>query len=830
MKKIVVVGAAIGAAFLLHCKIANAQGRTGGGNPAQDAFNDAMKAFNADDTDTALAKFNEAINLDAGMVDAYWHAAAIYYAKKDYQKGVQVTRRCPDQKNSDVRQYLGLNLYKTAPQPPPEAITLLEGVAKEKPDAYVVQLQLGQFYMKTAPQDVKRAEQAVDAFEQYFKSRPAPAADNKPAVAVDDEVRGKLGLAYLYAHNWDAAQRHFEADLRAKPGDLNAKMFLGTALVGKEDCNKAITLYEGILAQAQKQPSIYYNLGKCYLKSGADGKAVLQGEAYTRAKPTDAKGFVLVGDGYYEQRNWQKALTAFLTAERLDQQSGLIKAKLGKTYLAQKNYPAALTVLEQASKAQPSDVDVQCGLAEVYAATNASKDKLNALAVKLGLNSKDAKAMAASGLAYYAAGNDDGASQAYRAALGIDPANGAAKLALVKVLNHRAAGSFEKDALRAQQYLEEAARLVPDDLMTNRNLGLVLIAAKKYSDAEAALQRPLKKVPNDMVVNRLLGRALLGQSKQAAALAAYEKAAQIALRTRGLDLAGVYAELGPIYLESGKLDQAVTVLEQALKEAGPSPSPLGQTAQRNLAIAYYMRGTSRMRDPKDAEGALDDILKAVQAPKGTFTSKELTAITCGEAFAALKAGKISEAEEAFQRAITGGGCQVRPPYDKLGVALFSAYAGYRDNNNPSKREAAAKQLASLQSKSTGAAAEWVKQLLRSCYEFLAYDYFQRSDEKRAESFLKSARKVPTKGDALVLEHNQGALDLALGRSAQAEKELDALNGRPAESLVNLGILKDRQGETKKALELYKRALDRGARAPKLKEWIDVKERLFEVRS
>ncbi|HZS36450.1 MAG TPA: tetratricopeptide repeat protein, partial [Polyangia bacterium] len=393
----------------------------------------------------------------------------------------------------------------------------------------------------------------------------------------------------------------------------------------------------------------------------------------------------------------------------------------------------------------------------------------------------------------------------------------------------RAGVAVEKNEVgQAYTLLSEAVKLSPDDLMTNRNLGLVLIVGKKYAEAEVALQRPLKKVPNDMTVNRLLGRALLAQSKTSAALAAYEKAAQVALRTRGIDLAGVYTEIGPLYLDGGKLDSAVTVLEIALKEAGATP--LQQAAQRNLAIAYYTRGTSRLRDPKDVEGALEDILKAVQAPKGTFTAKELTALTCGEAFAALKAGKISEAQDAFARAISGGGCAVRPPYDKLGVALFSAYAGYRDSGNPAKREAAAKTLTQLQSKSTGAAAEWVKQLLRSCYEFLAYDYFQRSDEKRAEQYLKSAKKVPTKGDALVLEHNQGALDLALGRSAVAEKEFEALNGRPAESLINLGILKDRQGDAKKALELYKRALERGARSPKLKEWIDVKERLFEVKS
>jgi tetratricopeptide (TPR) repeat protein len=818
--------ALVGAVILLHCTNARAQGRTGGGNPAQDAFNDGVKALNADDYPAAEQNFTQAINLDAGMVEAYAKLGAVYYHDKKYAKAVEVLRRCPDQKNIDLREQLGLNMYKTAPVPPAESITLLESVVAQKSEAYAVQLCLAQYYYKAAPSDPKKAAEAAAAFEAYLKFRPAPSAPEMQTV--DDQVHRFMGNSYLMARDWDAAQKEFESELRVKPTDLSAKLGLGTAYVGKEDCSRAIILYEKILNEALKQPSIYYNLGKCYLKNNRSADAVQKAELYTRARPTDAKGFILVGDGYLEEKNYPKALNAFLSAERNDTTSGAVKTRLGKTHLAMKNYPAALTVLEQASKALPTDVDVMCGLAEVYAATSASKDKLTAQAVKLGVFGKDPKAQSAAGLAWYAAGNDENAATAYRAAIALEPTNSSTKQSLVKVLNHRAGASLDKDPTRAQALLEEAVHLVPEDLMSNKNLGLVLIIEKKFADAEAALQRPLKKTPNDMVVNRLLGRALLGQAKGQAALAAYEKAAQIALKVRGIDLAGVYTELGPLYLEEGKLDQAVTVLEQAVKEAGANP--IAQAAQRNLAIAYYGRGTSRMRDPKDSEGALEDILKAVQAPKGTFTAKELTSITCGEAFAALKAGKISEAEEAFQRAIAGGGCQVRPPYDKLGVALFSAYAGYRDSNNPSKREAAAKLLSQLQAKSTGAAAEWVKQLLRSCYEFLAYDYFQRSDEKRAEQYLKSARKVPTKGDALVLEHNQGALDLALGRAAQAEKELDALNGRPAESLVNLGILKDRQGETKKALELYKRALDRGARAPKLKEWIDVKERLFEVKS
>ncbi len=118
--------------------------------------------------------------------------------------------------------------------------------------------------------------------------------------------------------------------------------------------------------------------------------------------------------------------------------------------------------------------------------------------------------------------------------------------------------------------------------------------------------------------------------------------------------------------------------------------------------------------------------------------------------------------------------------------------------------------------------------MRSAYELTAFDLYQRNDTKRAEVLLRSAVKVPAKGERRTLDHNMAVLDLQAGRLAAAERTLDGLNGRPPEALVNLGILHDRQGDGKRALDLYRSALQKGARAPKHKEWIDVKERLFEV--
>ncbi|HZS38174.1 MAG TPA: tetratricopeptide repeat protein, partial [Polyangia bacterium] len=451
----------VGAAVLLHCGIIRAQGRTGSSAPGVPEYQECEKAFNDKQYPEAEAKCREAIQLDPAMVVAYVKLGATLYNEKKYNDAVPMLRRCPDQTNVELREQLGLNLYKSAPTPPAEAVTVLEGVVKDKPSAFAAQLQLGLHYYKNDP------KKAIAPFEAYLKFRAEP--------DFDLAVQEKLGFCYLRESDWDAGQRMFETLLKVKPNELNYKLGLGSAYAGKEDCSKAITLYERLLNEAQKQPSIYYNLGKCYLKNNRAADAVREAELYTRAKSTDVKGWVLVGDGYLEEKNYPKALNAFLAAQNLDQTSGAVKTKLGKTYLAQKNYQAALTVLEQAAKAQPNDVDVMCGLAEVYAATNASKDKLSALAGKLQTFTKDAKAQVAAGTAWFGAGNDESAAQSFRSAMVIDPANGAAKLSLVKVLNHRAGASLEKDPPRAQALLEEAARLLPDDLMTNRNLGLVLI-------------------------------------------------------------------------------------------------------------------------------------------------------------------------------------------------------------------------------------------------------------------------------------------------------------------------------------------------------------------
>jgi tetratricopeptide (TPR) repeat protein len=790
----------------------NAFAGQGGGDvsPGQSALDKGVALVISKDNAGAEEQFREAIRLDAALVDGYWRLGSVLIAQKKYKDAADAMKKCPDQNNVELREQLGIAYDKLGN---PDAVRILEGVVKDKPTAPAANLVLGLHYLKT--KDYKKVPATLDA---YLKNRPAEAAE------LDNEVRYKLATAYLLTSEWDAAQREFEALLKVKPNEIAYKMGLGTAYVAKEECSKAITLYERILGEANKQPGIFYNLGKCYLISKRFSDAEREANLYTKAKSTDMKGFILLGDSLFEQGKYQPALTAYQMARNIDKNNATVVAKIGRTDVRLKNYDAAIAELEQAESAAPNDIDVLCGEIEAYAAKK-NKEKLNQKADKLSPN-KDAKSLKCAAVAYVANGNDEKAKTTLEKSLELDPKNAEAKVEMVKVENRLAGHAFEAGQLpKAEQLLVDAQSRQPDSPQTNRNLGIVYLSAKKCIQADQALQVVMKKLPNDVPAKRLVARAYLCGGKRKEAIATYEKAAADGLRSRGVELAYVWTELGPMYIEDGKFDMGITLLEGAVKEAGTQTALLN-VANHNLYWAYFMRGMDKLRDGKQADAALDDIVKASQAPKGTLSPKELGTFGCFEAVAALKAKKAKQAEEAVGRAKAAGGCTFKGEYAKLGVPYLENIAGYMDNGDPAKRETASKWFTTTALKAPVTLAEGLRTLARSAVELAGYDYWQRSDEKRSEANLRAASKIQSKADRHELDHNLAVIDLFYGRIPLAEKVFQAVSAKVPEALCNLGIIKDRQGDGKAALDYYKRCFDRGVRNAKVKEMIDVKERLW----
>lgn len=434
----------------------------------------------------------------------------------------------------------------------------------------------------------------------------------------------------------------------------------------------------------------------------------------------------------------------------------------------------------------------------------------------------------------------------------------------------------------AVSLLREAQKLDDSPSLT-RNLAAVLLQQNSPSEADHILAPALAGAGrSDSTLWRLQSRTQLLLGRMPAAQEAAERAvaeakkaldatpptdllrkAQLSMRLNEARL-----ELGSRYLamdtqaaagrdaqrdarERERLDKAIDTLIPVVKELSQSNNTenreLVKGGQRNLSLAYLRRGRLRLLDTemqiskngvsaaatKQAEDALNDLQRAIEIGSLESANHERGNAECLAALAAVQAGQSKAARDFLTRG-KDNGCELVPPYNRLGTELIAAFINYRGSSALAQREQLLKSLPKLQSRA-GSAAEsaplqkLLRTMLFSTNLALAYDYHINGKTKLVGATLRNAQKSQVhtnEDDEAILAHNLAVAEISEGHSGGAEKVFERLGSRPPEALVNLGILYDRRGEIRKALDLYRKALERGARTGRLREWIDTKDRLL----
>jgi tetratricopeptide (TPR) repeat protein len=529
------------------------------------------------------------------------------------------------------------------------------------------------------------------------------------------------------------------------------------------------------------------------------------------------QGHILLGDAYRAKGDAFNAISAYKQVLSRDPTNQEALTRMGDALLSTNRFSEARDIATQVLRSKPGNTDASILLARASLRLKDPKKAIEVLEALKGPG-RTGTALYVLGWAYH------DSRELATAAIRFDEAHRAGNResvdAAVRVRN-RLAGQYVKDAkyAEAEGTLTLAQRAEPNNITTAQNLGLVRILKGDADGAITALGVCHKRKPTDIVVNRLLGRAYLLKKDLPRAMAFYEVAERSAERVRGQALAELYAETATLHLEQGKLDDAVRRLEVA--EAETREAKVTPIIRRNLAVAYLKRGMDHLKK-RTADKGLADLQKAVDR-KETLKKEERAQFYCALAFAYLSSGQAGNSSREFANAAKDGGCKLKPPYDKLGVDFFVAYAKYREGGIGGVRESL-KLFGKLAGKATGPLAGTMKELQRTGHEQLAVALFNRDDYRGAAAELRAAKGMGARGASL--EHNLAVIDLVEGRGGQAARVMESLGGRPAESLMNLGIYYDRQGDPKKAMDYYRRAVDRGVRIARLRAWLDVKERLF----
>lgn len=808
-----------------------AHAQRGGAGAAQQQTETCKQELEAKDYAKAEAACREALASDPTFFDARRLLISVLLAQGNLDKAYAEAQASSEQGkgNPDLALMQGVAIYEAAEKKVggakhADAVPLLErGTTGDPKSAWLGHRYLCKHYVR----DPDYAAKSVKACQDFRKARP------DEAKALDGEALQNLGYAHLALKNYPAMYQACDelgrvgADSRQKSiGQICA----GQAQALKGDCRGAIPRLEPLIRL--NSPQVLKALAGCYLEVSPPraGDAQRVAEQYKKLKPKDPKAYILLADVYSKQRKWSDALRELATAKQYAPESLEIRLLRAEIYMGQKKLVEAALELEEARKLAPDDSAVTMKLAQLYILQKQGKKAVNLLeplarASDSAPAEQRARIKASLGYAYLAAGRDLEGVGALEEATKLDPKDAELKQSLINHLLALGVEAGQKSKLEdAERFLVRARQIDPRSVIANRNLGVLYLLRKKPDKALEPLNTWRQATgQKDRDSNLLVARAfaMLGKNLEAVqALHAARDAVMRAARSPqpGPALGEILVELGPIELAAGRVEDAVKTLEQARLNA-EGDAKLRSAASRNLAIAYLTRSRSQGRTPEQVAA---DLEAAVQLEG--LAANEKSGLICALALAHLDLGKAQNALEELEAAQKGGGCRFKAPYDKLGVEFWQAYALYREGK-VTGLEQAVETFKKLGGKASGKVAQSMKEVLQAAYIRLAVEQYDRGEVRRADASLKAAAKVAAKdeGRQRELKHNVAVVELASGDSGSARSVFEKLGQTPREAAVNLGLILERQGHTKQALDLWRRS---GSKLAKVRQWIDVTERFL----
>lgn len=820
----------------------------------EDDLRDGDRHFENGDWSKAAGAFDRAIAKAPGQVsaEAYGKRAAIFIILKDYAGGLAFLGRAKARFPSapEVLEQEALILWETGKRG--EAIEVAERVVGARPQTFTNQKLIGEYYAARDPQ------RTATAYEAYLANRPADLEQG------DVLPRIRLGFAYLAAARlalgedkartallYGRAREQFDLVQRRhgkRPNaQVNADNGLCAAYTGLGRFDEAVTVCERVAENPKAVDatgSVWFNLATAYLNRRQVVKARRAAGEFLKLRRSDARGFMLVGDTYFAERDWSNALDQYQRADKLTRgrpyEAAQISIRLGKTYrrlpapvggAANRNLELAIDKLAGALAANPTSSELAIELGGAY--LEARQDaKATALTDKLLASSELAAAPAEaragvlvlSGKALFNQRKLREARQRFEAAQQLRAGDITVQRALVLTVNEQAFEALrEGNRGEAQGLLDQALRVDGGSPVTTTNLAVLAIERGECELARQHLAKLEQIRGHDSVMRLRLGaRTWLCGGKPdvrraGEGFAAAEREARKA--NAAMALAEIYTEWAPLTWDTD-LAGAVDKLEIAVQTAAQD-AEVGAAAKRNLAIALFRRGWKLLREGKAVEAASD--FERAQRDPAVLKGSEPLAFEFSYALALVDAGRAGEATKLF-RALVGKGSAasyLRPAFARAGSALFAAYAGYRSGALAARTQAAG-ELAKLEGEAGGAFGDKIRELQASAWELIAYEQWRGGALATAAKSLANADKYATGELKRRIAMDRAAL--ALGKSDLGT--LEAMGGNPPEVLINLGILYDQLDRPKDAYDAWQRARARGAQSRDLGRWIDAKKKVY----
>lgn len=365
---------------------------------------------------------------------------------------------------------------------------------------------------------------------EIFYLRQALASDPPKHLAFDLQL--ELGAAYEL--NGDTAQAvdTLRTAVASNPDSAKAHFNLATEFADHVRYKEAAAEYKETIRLDPADNSARLSLAKALVEATEDAAAVPYLQEYIRRAPQDYEGHLVLG--------------------RADRRLG--------------DLTGATEAFRRAAELKPDSYEAQYNLGHELAETGDPLQAIEHLEAAKKLNPRAAEAPYALSLIFRKQGDLKRAEEEFRIFQQEKHLNGLETDAAV--IGRKANDLLEQgDAQGAAEAYREAIRLEPDNAKTRYNLALALQKLGARSEEEQVLEKAVELDPNLAEPRNQLGTLYMADGKMAEAEKEFKAALSI-----DPEFAESENDLGALYARQGKNEEALTLLQKAT-EHDPKNAP-----------------------------------------------------------------------------------------------------------------------------------------------------------------------------------------------------------------------------------------------------------------
>jgi tetratricopeptide (TPR) repeat protein len=358
-----------------------------------------------------------------------------------------------------------------------------------------------------------------------------------------------------------------------------AQLWLGDALRGQSNFDRALTVYQGLQNAYPTNSEILLRMGETYLKQQDYSEARRAFNRMLELEPdnTNATEYLVRLD--LREKQFPAAMQRALLYAEKNPKLAEPQLLLAEAYHVQGDNQKTEDALLKAIEVQPESEDAYLFLAQLYFNSKQEDKAWAELKIVLAKDPKSTPALMLAGSIYMDENNYKAAANAYEQLLAMD-AKSIIGLNNLAYLYSEKIGQLD----RAGDLAQRARELVPNDPSTADTLGWVFYRKGQYTQALGLLQESANKLPAEPEVQFHWGMVNYMTGQEESARAALQSAVQLSKDFPGRDEGILCLSLLAIDPNTAD-DTARTTLEKRVSDKSDDPVALAR-----LGAIYKLKG------------------------------------------------------------------------------------------------------------------------------------------------------------------------------------------------------------------------------------------------